>query len=94
MTNFTRTFLLPISDYTIVENWDVVGLQGTGSPISWWTTCSCQSIAPTSRWMGFLYISPATWSIPPPVPHAVLAGVRWAVCTATLGACEGPWKRC
>ncbi|MEZ5570907.1 MAG: acyl-CoA dehydrogenase family protein [Halioglobus sp.] len=25
------TFLLPLEDYTIEENWDVVGLQGTGS---------------------------------------------------------------
>ena len=26
-----RTFLVPISDYPIVENWDVSGLEGTGS---------------------------------------------------------------
>jgi len=26
-----RTFLVPIADYEIVDNWDVVGLQGTGS---------------------------------------------------------------
>ncbi|MBP6382766.1 MAG: acyl-CoA dehydrogenase family protein, partial [Pseudomonadales bacterium] len=26
-----RTFLVPISDYRIVENWDVSGLEGTGS---------------------------------------------------------------
>jgi len=26
-----RTFLLPISDYKIVENWDTSGLEGTGS---------------------------------------------------------------
>jgi 3-hydroxy-9,10-secoandrosta-1,3,5(10)-triene-9,17-dione monooxygenase len=30
MRNFS-TFLLPRSDYTIEKNWDVVGLQGTGS---------------------------------------------------------------
>ncbi|MCZ6831750.1 MAG: acyl-CoA dehydrogenase family protein [Gammaproteobacteria bacterium] len=30
MANY-RTFLLPIEDYEIVDNWDVVGLQGTGS---------------------------------------------------------------
>lgn len=30
MTNY-RTFLVPICDYEIVDNWDVVGLQGTGS---------------------------------------------------------------
>lgn len=30
MANY-RTFLVPISDYEIVDNWDVVGLQGTGS---------------------------------------------------------------
>jgi 3-hydroxy-9,10-secoandrosta-1,3,5(10)-triene-9,17-dione monooxygenase len=30
MANY-RTFLVPIDDYQIVENWDVVGLQGTGS---------------------------------------------------------------
>ena len=30
MLNY-RTFLLPRSDYQIVDNWDVVGLQGTGS---------------------------------------------------------------
>lgn len=30
MRNY-RTFLLPAADYSIVENWDVVGLKGTGS---------------------------------------------------------------
>ena len=30
MKNY-RTFLVPIEDYEIVDNWDVVGLQGTGS---------------------------------------------------------------
>ena len=30
MRNY-RTFLLPRSDYQIVDNWEVVGLQGTGS---------------------------------------------------------------
>lgn len=30
MANY-RTFLVPLSDYEIVDNWDVVGLQGTGS---------------------------------------------------------------
>lgn len=30
MNNY-RTFLLPAADYKIVENWDVVGLKGTGS---------------------------------------------------------------
>jgi 3-hydroxy-9,10-secoandrosta-1,3,5(10)-triene-9,17-dione monooxygenase len=30
MRNY-RTFLLPKADYEIVDNWDVVGLQGTGS---------------------------------------------------------------
>ncbi|MEE4660476.1 MAG: flavin-dependent monooxygenase [Halieaceae bacterium] len=30
MQNY-RTFLVPIEDYEIVDNWDVVGLQGTGS---------------------------------------------------------------
>jgi len=30
MINY-RTFLVPISDYRIVDNWNVVGLQGTGS---------------------------------------------------------------
>ncbi len=30
MLNY-RTFLLPKDDYKIVDNWDVVGLQGTGS---------------------------------------------------------------
>jgi 3-hydroxy-9,10-secoandrosta-1,3,5(10)-triene-9,17-dione monooxygenase len=30
MVNY-RTFLVPIEDYEIVDNWDVVGLQGTGS---------------------------------------------------------------
>lgn len=30
MRNY-RTFLLPKKDYQIVDNWDVVGLQGTGS---------------------------------------------------------------
>jgi 3-hydroxy-9,10-secoandrosta-1,3,5(10)-triene-9,17-dione monooxygenase len=30
MMNY-RTFLVPITDYEIIDNWDVVGLQGTGS---------------------------------------------------------------
>ncbi|MEP5766612.1 MAG: acyl-CoA dehydrogenase family protein [Halieaceae bacterium] len=30
MKNY-RTFLVPIADYEILDNWDVVGLQGTGS---------------------------------------------------------------
>jgi 3-hydroxy-9,10-secoandrosta-1,3,5(10)-triene-9,17-dione monooxygenase len=30
MMNY-RTFLVPIEDYEIIDNWDVVGLQGTGS---------------------------------------------------------------
>ncbi|MCX2981900.1 flavin-dependent monooxygenase [Halieaceae bacterium IMCC14734] len=30
MSNY-RTFLVPIADYEIADNWDVVGLQGTGS---------------------------------------------------------------
>ncbi|MGB1140878.1 MAG: acyl-CoA dehydrogenase family protein, partial [Halioglobus sp.] len=30
MANY-RTFLVPIEDYDIVHNWEVVGLQGTGS---------------------------------------------------------------
>jgi len=30
MANY-RTFLVPRSDYEIIDNWDVVGLQGTGS---------------------------------------------------------------
>jgi len=30
MLNY-RTFLLPKSDYNIIDNWDVVGLRGTGS---------------------------------------------------------------
>jgi 3-hydroxy-9,10-secoandrosta-1,3,5(10)-triene-9,17-dione monooxygenase len=30
MVNY-RTFLVPLEDYEIVDNWDVVGLQGTGS---------------------------------------------------------------
>ena len=89
MANY-RTFLVPISDYEIVHNWDVVGLQGTGSH----DIVVDDVFVPehrTHRSMdGFLCDNPgnAVNSAPLYRMPFMQMFVR-AVCTATLGACEG-----
>jgi len=89
MANY-RTFLVPMSDYQIVDNWDVVGLQGTGSH----DIVVDDVFVPehrTHRSMdGFLCDNPGNV-----VNHEPLFRMPFmqvfvrAVCTATLGACEG-----
>ena len=85
-----RTFLVPISDYEIVHNWDVVGLQGTGSH----DIVVDDILVPEHRTHksmdGFLCDNPgnAVNSAPLYRMPFMQVFVR-AVCTATLGACEG-----
>ena len=89
MANY-RTFLVPISDYEIVHNWDVVGLQGTGSH----DIVVDDILVPEHRTHksmdGFLCDNPgnAVNSAPLYRMPFMQVFVR-AVCTATLGACEG-----
>ncbi len=89
MANY-RTFLVPISDYRIVENWDVVGLQGTGSH----DIVVDDVFVPehrTHRSMdGFLCDNPGNVVNSAPLYRLPFMQVFVrAVCTATLGACEG-----
>ena len=89
MANY-RTFLVPISDYTIVDNWDVVGLQGTGSH----DVVVDDVFVPehrTHRSMdGFLCENPGNAVNTAPLYRMPFMQVFVrAVCTATLGACEG-----
>ncbi|MEH6635998.1 MAG: acyl-CoA dehydrogenase family protein [Halioglobus sp.] len=89
MANY-RTFLVPISDYDIVDNWDVVGLQGTGSH----DIVVDDVFVPehrTHRSMdGFLCDNPGNAVNDAPLYRMPFMQVFVrAVCTATLGACEG-----
>jgi len=89
MANY-RTFLVPISDYKIVHNWDVVGLQGTGSH----DVVVEDVFVPehrTHRSMdGFLCDNPGNAVNTAPLYRMPFMQVFVrAVCTATLGACEG-----
>lgn len=89
MANY-RTFLVPIEDYEIAKNWDVVGLQGTGSH----DIVVDDVFVPEHRTHksidGFLCENPGN-----AVNTAALYRMPFmqvfvrAVCTATLGACEG-----
>lgn len=89
MANY-RTFLVPIEDYEIVKNWDVVGLQGTGSH----DVVVDDVFVPehrTHRSMdGFLCNNPGNVVNDAPLYHMPFMQVFVrAVCTATLAACEG-----
>jgi 3-hydroxy-9,10-secoandrosta-1,3,5(10)-triene-9,17-dione monooxygenase len=89
MANY-RTFLVPISDYKIVHNWDVVGLQGTGSH----DIVVDDVFVPehrTHRSMdGFLCDNPGNAVNNAPLYRMPFMQVFVrAVCTATLGALEG-----
>jgi 3-hydroxy-9,10-secoandrosta-1,3,5(10)-triene-9,17-dione monooxygenase len=85
-----RTFLVPISDYEIVDNWDVVGLQGTGSH----DVVVDDAFVPEHRTHkamdGFLCDNPgnAVNSAPLYRMPFMQVFVR-AVCTASLGCIEG-----
>jgi len=89
MANY-RTFLLPISDYKIVHNWDVVGLQGTGSH----DIVVEDAFVPEHRTHkaidGFLCENPGNAVNTAPLYRMPFMQVFVrAVCTATLGACDG-----
>lgn len=89
MANY-RTFLVPIEDYEIVHNWDVVGLQGTGSH----DIVVDGAFVPEHRTHksidGFLCENPGNAVNDAPLYRMPFMQVFVrAVCTATLGACEG-----
>jgi 3-hydroxy-9,10-secoandrosta-1,3,5(10)-triene-9,17-dione monooxygenase len=89
MSNY-RTFLVPVEDYEIVHNWDVVGLQGTGSH----DIVVDDVFVPehrTHRSMdGYLCDNPGNAVNDAPLYRMPFMQVFVrAVCTATLGACEG-----
>lgn len=89
MANY-RTFLLPSSDYEIIHNWDVVGLQGTGSH----DIVVDNAYVPEHRTHkaidGFLCDNPGNVVNNAPLYRMPFMQVFVrAVCTATLGACEG-----
>tara|TARA_R110000823_G_scaffold130015_14_gene258005 strand:+ start:26949 stop:28175 length:1227 start_codon:yes stop_codon:yes gene_type:complete len=89
MANY-RTFLVPIEDYEIVDNWDVVGLQGTGSH----DIVVDDAFVPEHRTHksidGFLCQNPGNAVNDAPLYSMPFMQVFVrAVCTATLGACEG-----
>jgi len=89
MMNY-RTFLVPIADYEIVDNWDVVGLQGTGSH----DIVVDDVFVPEHRTHksidGFNCDNPGNAVNTAPLFRMPFMQVFVrAVCTATLGALEG-----
>lgn len=89
MANY-RTFLVPIEDYEIVHNWEVVGLQGTGSH----DIVVDNAFVPEHRTHksidGFLCDNPGNAVNTAPLYRMPFMQVFVrAVCTATLGACYG-----
>lgn len=89
MANY-RTFLVPISNYEIVDNWDVVGLQGTGSH----DIVVDDAFVPEHRTHksmdGFLCDNPGNAVNTAPLYRMPFMQVFVrAVCTATLGALQG-----
>ncbi len=85
-----RTFLVPIADYEIVDNWDVVGLQGTGSH----DLVIDDVFVPEHRTHkvidAFHCDNPGNAVNTAPLFRMPFMQVFVrAVCTATLGACEG-----
>ncbi len=89
MANY-RTFLVPISDYDIVDNWDVVGLQGTGSHDIVVEDVFVPEHRTHKSMDGFLCDNPGNAVNDAPLYRMPFMQVFVrAVCTATLGACEG-----
>lgn len=89
MANY-RTFLVPISDYEIVDNWDVVGLQGTGSHDVVVDDVFVPEHRTHKSMDGFLCDNPGNAVNDAPLYRMPFMQVFVrAVCTATLGACEG-----
>ncbi len=89
MANY-RTFLLPIEDYEIVHNWDVVGLQGTGSHDIVVDDVFVPEYRTHKSMDGVLCDNPGNAVNDAPLYRMPFMQVFVrAVCTATLGACEG-----
>lgn len=89
MSNY-RTFLVPIEDYEIVHNWDVVGLQGTGSHDVVVDDVFVPEHRTHKSMDGFLCDNPGNAVNDAPLYRMPFMQVFVrAVCTATLGACEG-----
>ena len=89
MSNY-RTFLVPIEDYEILENWDVVGLQGTGSHDIVVDDVFVPEHRTHKSMDGFLCDNPGNAVNDAPLYRMPFMQVFVrAVCTATLGACEG-----
>jgi 3-hydroxy-9,10-secoandrosta-1,3,5(10)-triene-9,17-dione monooxygenase len=89
MANY-RTFLVPLRDYTIVDNWDVVGLQGTGSHDVVVDDVFVPDHRTHKSMDGFACDNPGNVVNTAPLYRMPFMQVFVrAVCTATLGACEG-----
>ena len=89
MANY-RTFLVPISDYEIVHNWDVVGLQGTGSHDVVVEDAFVPEYRTHKSMDGFLCDNPGnTVNTAPLYRMPFMQVFVRAVCTATLGALQG-----
>ena len=89
MANY-RTFLVPVEDYEIVHNWDVVGLQGTGSHDIVVDDVFVPEHRTHKSMDGFLCENPGNAVNDAPLYRMPFMQVFVrAVCTATLGACEG-----
>jgi 3-hydroxy-9,10-secoandrosta-1,3,5(10)-triene-9,17-dione monooxygenase len=89
MANY-RTFLVPIEDYQIVDNWDVVGLQGTGSHDIVLDDVFVPEHRTHKSMDGFLCQNPGNTVNSAPLYHLPFMQVFVrAVCTASLGALEG-----
>ena len=89
MANY-RTFLVPIEDYDIVHNWDVVGLKGTGSHDIVVDDVFVPEHRTHKSMDGFLCDNPGNVVNTAPLYRMPFMQVFVrAVCTATLGACEG-----
>jgi 3-hydroxy-9,10-secoandrosta-1,3,5(10)-triene-9,17-dione monooxygenase len=89
MSNY-RTFLVPISDYQIVDNWDVVGLQGTGSNDIVVEDAFVPEHRTHKSMDGFLCDNPGNAVNTAPLYRMPFMQVFVrAVCTASLGAIQG-----
>jgi 3-hydroxy-9,10-secoandrosta-1,3,5(10)-triene-9,17-dione monooxygenase len=89
MSNY-RTFLLPIDNYDIVHNWNVVGLQGTGSHDIVVDDVFVPEHRTHKSMDGFLCDNPGNAVNSAALYHMPFMQVFVrAVCTATLGACFG-----
>ncbi len=89
MANY-RTFLVPISDYKIVDNWDVIGLEGTGSNDIVVDDVFVPEHRTHKSMDGFLCDNPGNAVNDAPLYRMPFMQVFVrAVCTATLGGLVG-----